>query len=69
MRDSGTGTAMQREYLGNGRPVVDREARGDALLVGDVAYPHCATEQRVPGAGWEDGGEGLEVDVGIWRDV
>jgi len=63
------GTGIPREYLGNRRPIVDREARCNALLVGDIAYPHCAAEQRGPCTGYEDGGDGLEVDIGIWRDV
>ena len=62
-----SGTGIPPEHLGHGRPVVDREARGDALLESDIAHSHYAAEQRGPHAG--EGGEGLEVDVGIWWDV
>jgi hypothetical protein len=30
--------------VGYGRPAVDREARNQVLLVGDIAYPQCAAE-------------------------
>jgi hypothetical protein len=46
-----SGTSIPREYLGNRRPIVAREARSDALLEGDIAYPHSAAEQRGPCAG------------------
>jgi hypothetical protein len=67
MCPSGTGTGVPRKYLGHRRPVVDREARSDALLESDIAHSHYAAEQRGPRAG--KGGEGLEVDVGVWLCV
>ena len=60
-----SGTSIPRRPLGYSRPVVDREARSGMLLVGDIAYTaeqrgSCTSEER---------GDGLEVDIGIWRDV
>jgi hypothetical protein len=62
-------TRGRRKHLGYGRPAVDREARSDVLLVGDIAYPHCTAEQRGPCTGEEERGDGLEVNIGIWRDL
>ncbi len=60
------GTRIPREYLGNRRPVIDGEARSDALLEGDIAYTHYTVEQRRRGTEERDG---LEIDMGTWRGV
>lgn len=60
-------TGISRERLGRSRPVVDREASSDALLVGDVAHAYYTAEQGGPRAC--EGGDGLEVDEGMWWDV
>lgn len=67
--DSGAG--ILRKHLGYCRPAVDREARSDrcAPIAGNIAYPHCTVEQRGPRTGEEERGDGLEVDIGVWKDV
>ena len=44
VRCSGLGADVPRLRLGNGRPVVEREARGDLLLVGDIADTYNSAE-------------------------